>query len=198
MLSLGQDTRGQMMTLGAVVASLLLMAGLLYAMSVTPSTAERETVDQLNTKQHEERVSDFVQVGKETGAFRAAILSWDDSSGNWKGNPSSGYHTRLPSSYELQTPLESVFESQGIAYNIEIEYVTSGGGTSVRRLVYQGTPGPDAAYATTTVTLSDDDSLVGPSSGQTVSSSSSYFAPDASPDGNTYNTVRVVVIAWQT
>lgn len=188
--------RGQMMTLGAVVAGVVLLAGLVYAISVVPSTGDRATVERINANQHNDRVTDYIQAAKETSALRKAVLSWDASAGNWKGTPSGGSHTRLPSSYELSGPTQAVLVDNGYAYNIEIEYETAGGGTNIRRLVYQGTPGANAAVATTTVTLSDDESLVGPSSSETVSSASNYFAPDAS-SGNTYNSVRVIVIAWQ-
>jgi hypothetical protein len=191
------DIRGQVMTLGAVVAAVLLMTGLLYAISVSPSSGERDVVEQLNNKQNEERVSDFVAVADKTGALKHAILSWNDGVSNWVGTPGSGYHTRLPTSYELATPLDRIFATKGIAYNIEIEYTTSTGSTNIQRLVYQGTPGHHATVATTTYSLSDDTNLVGPSSGQTLKSASSYFAPDANPNSQRYNTVRVIIITWQ-
>jgi len=185
------------MTLAGIVAGVVLLTGLVYAMTIAPTAGDRETVERLNHNQDNDRVSDYLKVAEETGTLRRAILSWDASAGNWKGTPSGGEFTRLPSSYDLQAPTETVLADNGYGYNIEIEYQTTSGGTSIRRLVYQGTPGSNAAVASTTLTLSDDDSLVGSSSSENVSSTSNYFAPDVSSDGNTYNTVRVIVIAWR-
>lgn len=192
------DSRGQVFTLAAVIAALILMAGLLYAMSITPASGERETIDDLNKEQDHDLVADFLNVGMETGKISEAVLYWDRSEGDWVSAPSSGYYARTPSAHPLHAPLERLFVDEGVAFNIAVEYQTPSGDTDLQRMVYQGTPGPGAVYATSTIVLYDDDNLHGPDDSHTLENTPSYFAEDANPNSNRYNTIRVRIIAWRT
>jgi hypothetical protein len=186
--------RSIMYTLDGVFMALVLMSGLLVAMSHAPDGGDFDR--QLSEMQQESDAQDLIAISAEKGSLKDATLYWDDSAGEWVNANSRGEYVTVSSSHPLSEIL-SILEDRGFAYGIIVEYLSPSGALNQIEMVNQGTPGSRAVSVSQTVTLQDDTNLYGPDSSMTVSDSSSFFAPDAF-SGPTYNILTVHLVVWRT
>jgi hypothetical protein len=193
------ETRGQAFTLEAVVAAVVVMVSLLFALqvagvtSLSASTASGHLVDQ-----QESVAAGVLDTAAADGSIEPTLLFWDDGEGTF-------YRSEITEPFYAAGPptafgahLNETLTDRHVAYNVNL-YGTDRNGTVVRRaLVRNGRPSDDAVAATRTVTLYDDDRLLaanGTATGPTLANAS-FYVPDADPDGPLYNVVRVEVVAW--
>jgi hypothetical protein len=182
-----------MYAIDGLLMSLILMAALLLAFQMAPSQADiQEDISQQKTEQE---FSSLFDIALAEGDLKNSVLYWDDTSGEWGNANYNGHYTSPPPSHPLSSTI-SELEKRGYAYSISLEYLDSTGNTQQHTLVTQGTPTSDGVVQSRTVTINDGDTLTGPGSNPPVSSSSSYFAPDAFPESDTYNIIRIVIIYW--
>jgi hypothetical protein len=194
-------TRAQAFTLEAVIASLIMLGSLLFALQAAgvtalgPSTASPQVSNQLS--------------GVATGTLDAAVANGTlvPTLRYWSGGP-SGFHGAPTDEqyYVSESPptafgalLDRRLAARNVVYNVAVHYVATDGSIQERRLVRYGDPSDDAVRAATTVTLHDNDSLLaadGTPRNATLGNSS-FYAPDAAPDSHVYNVVRVEVVAWR-
>lgn len=187
--------RSMAYTMDAVLFSLVLLAGLSLAF-VQISDGGEDISDQLSEQQLESDLESLVEIGQTSGALQRSTVYWDDSEGTWVGLSSKNSYSGIPNSH----PLDGTFmplERRNIEIGLTVEYVTSSGFTNQIRSVHPGSPSAQAVVHSETVVIKDDTNLAGPDSSMTVSDSSSFFAPDAYPNSDTYNTLTVYVIVWQ-
>jgi hypothetical protein len=195
--SLHHDQRGQQLTLSALLAGLILLSSLVTAMTLTPATGTREAAADLNQRQLQQDVQDILQIAQTRGTLKDTVTYWDTSDGDWANNPTgSSYYVQAPSGHPMHDALSNVLVENGYGYYITLVYKKSGGGTEMKRHLYQGAPGNHAVVAETKVVLQDSDNLHGPDSSETVSSASNFYAPDAFSGSTKYNVIRVRLIAW--
>jgi hypothetical protein len=188
-----EDTRAVFHTLDAIATVAILIAALVAAYQLVGASGGGQ-VDSVSNQQQQVRAADALEASESTGALKNATLYWDDSAGAWANGDS--YYTEFPSGHPLQPAFSAFFSGTGVKYGITIQYLKADEGTENQRLFYQGTPGPAAVVAETTLRLNDTDELVGPSSGTTLENSSSFYAPDAFPDQSQYNLVTVQIVLW--
>ena len=188
--------RGQAHTLEAFTAALLLVGSVVFALQVTAVTPLTASTSSQHIENQQVQVArGLLDSATENGSLREAVLDWNDSAGSFANTGDRGYYIRPDrASNTFGAMLDRTFLDRGVALNVNVLYVTSGGDVRSRRMVYLGTPSDHAVTASRAVSLYDDDQLDdGPT---TLNDSSSYFAPDVA-DGSVYNVVRVEVVVWR-
>jgi len=188
--------RGQAHTLEAFTAALLLVGSIVFALQVTAVTPLTASTSSQHIENQQVQVArGLLDSAVENASLRAALLDWNDSAGAFVNTSDRGYYVRAgQANNTFGDMLDRAFLDRGIAVNVNVLYVTTGGEVRSRRMVYLGTPSDHAVTASRPVTLYDDDELDGGPT--TLEGSSSYFVPDAG-EGSVYNVVRVEVTAWR-
>jgi hypothetical protein len=136
--------------------------------SLSASTSSGQTL-----QQGDATATVTLDAGRANGIIKPAVLDWDG------GEP----YTGVPPT-AFGTLLEETLGNQSFVYNVNFHYIDTTGTVERRAYVRNGVPSDDAARATRTVTLYDDE--VG----------GDFSMPDAYPDDPVYNVVRVEVVAW--
>lgn len=194
-------SRGQVHTLEAFTAALLIVSGVLFALqatAVTPLTAS--TSNQHIENQQQAAAADLLSTAAENGTLRPAVTFWAPSNREFVGASDQGFYSNGGPPNAFGNSLNETFGSLGspgkrVAYNVYVDYRRSDNSSRQQTMVYMGAPSDNAASATRTVALYDDTPLSGPADG-TVSSRN-FYAPDAAPDAALYNVVEVQIVVWQ-
>jgi hypothetical protein len=195
--SQGRD-RGITWTLDALAMGAIMIAAVLVAIQAAPIQETEAAAESFDEAQLRQDGRDILTAARETGRLRDAVLYWDDSAGTWAQAGGEQTYVTPPAGHPMKRLLRDLVQDDGISYNVEVQYRTVSGDYEDRLIVYQGTPGADAVVVESgSIQLQDDTNLVGPDSGETVSSSSSYFAPDAYPPSQKYNVLRVNIVLWR-
>ncbi|WP_449404304.1 DUF7288 family protein, partial [Halarchaeum acidiphilum] len=131
--------------------------------------------------------------------LRNAVLSSNRSGTGLRGpertHPNGYYVGSGNESVALFDRLNETFGGRGIAYNVRFVSLEPGDGRSYRKFVYQGDPTENAVTVSRTVTIYDDDHLVGPDGPTSTRVGSARFV-DAS-NSTVYNVVAVEVTVWR-
>jgi hypothetical protein len=203
--------RGQVHTLEAFTAALLVVSGVLFAMqatAVTPLTAS--TSNQHIENQHRAAASDVLATAAENGTLRPAITHWNPTEKAFVGATDRGFHENGGPPNAFGAALNDTFGNlstpgRRIAYNVYVRYRLPDNSTRRQPMVYMGAPSDNAASASRTVALTDDATLSGPSDETVCSPSANFYAPDAAPnatqcnvtDAALYNVMEVRIVVWQ-
>lgn len=198
--------RGQAHTLEAVVAALLMLTGLVFALqttAVTPLSAS--TASQHIENQQQTQAEGVLAATAEKDALEPAVLFWNESADSFH-NASRGYYVNGGPPNRFGTLLDRTFGDQSIALNVYVTYQRPDGTTIRQRMVYAGEPSDNAVRATRVVALYDGDHLYDPNGkggavrdpATTVNTTDNFYAPDVTPgSGGLYNLLRVEVIVWR-
>lgn len=204
------DGRAQAHTLEAVVAALLLLSGLTFALqttAVTPLSAS--TASQHIENQQQAQADGLLASAAQSGALRRAVLFWNDTAAGFYGTDERGYYSRGGPPNEFGRMLNQTFGDRGRAFNVYLSYVTEGGTLRHDRqvaMVYMGEPTDNSVSATWTVTLYDDDRLFKPAAGTsyatqptavTLNGTTTYPVPERSGVEGVYRVIRVEVVVWR-
>lgn len=203
------DTRGQTFTLEGLVAGLILLTALMFAMqsvAVTPGAPGADVEPDVR-----QQAMDMLDVAEQQGTLSEMVRYFDNDSNatTFSGaeNRNLGYGSDVPST-RFGDLVKWTFRDRGRVVNVLIEYrrvddpgnVSEDIGTRTERLIYQGAPPEAAAVATTTITLYSNQTLTGPDGdGITLAEASErgfYPIPNIDPDGPLHNVVHVRVIVW--
>lgn len=202
--------RGQAHTLEGIIAALLLLSSLVFALQVTAVTPlSASTSSQHIENQLEATAEGVLTTAAENGTLRPSILLVNSTSGYFYG---ANERERMYLNGGPPTPfgkrLNETFRDRGVAVNLNLRYVksTTGdyGGHSV---VHFGNPSENAATARTTVTLYDDDEFYRPTdhgpepTGETLKEAKTADDPgyvlSDSHDGPVYRVLIVEVVVWR-
>jgi len=196
----GRGERGQAHTLEGVVASLIMLSAVIFALEMTAVTPlSASTSSQHLENQQEATARGILASAAETGELDRALLFWNGSAERFWNTTRLGYYASNPPPNDFGAMLNRSFDSRGIAYNVVVSYEDDEGDRDSRRLIYQGRPSDNAVSAARSVILLDNDPLYdhgGVATGTNVSETGDYFAPDAS-SGSVYNVLRVEVVVWR-
>lgn len=195
-------TRAQVFTLEGVLAALVVLAGLAFALQtvvVTPTDggASAGTADG-------DRLESVLATSAESGAVKRAVLAWTGSSFDGTGAGTSYFVDNLPDN-GFGTALRDGLGTS-VVVNVVVHY-EGASGPGQQRLAYNGAPPEGAVRETVTVALYDADSIYDESGdpvGGTLASRPSGFlyvddqhTGSASAGGDLYAVVEVEVVAWQ-
>jgi hypothetical protein len=194
--------RGQAHTLEAVVAGLLLLSSIIFALQATAVTPLSASTSSQHIENQQRSVTNgILSAAAEEGALKSTVLYWNDStvSPGFHNTSNLGYYTNGPPNTTFGRMLARAFDDRSISYNVRIVFRESGGELRRRPLVDQGVPSDNAVVSGRTVTITDDDPLYSadeePIPGSNVSNASAFYMRDRG--ANTYQTVRVEVITWR-
>jgi hypothetical protein len=210
--------RGQAFTLEAIVAGVLLLTSLVFALQVTAVTPLSSSTSSQHIENQQQAVAEGVlATSSDAGDLKRMVLFWNDTEGQfWCGDAGDYYTSRRPDT-GFGERIEEAFGGRGVAYNVYITYETDTGETR-DRVIYRGEPSDNAVSATRQVTLYDSDTLTQPvdtdddgdrcddadegfasrtASTTTTISSNTFYADDTSTSSDVYNIVRVEVVAWR-
>lgn len=202
------DERGQTFTLEAVVAVVLLLAAVAFALqavSVSANTASPGDVERRG--QHAGLAGGVLDKGAADGSLQATLRYWDALAGAFHGTAEDEtFYVATAPPTEWGQSLADTFAARRVRYTVDLYYLTANDTRERQRLVESGTPGESAVTVSETVTLYDQTPLVaanGTATNVTLADVSgdanrTFYAPDARPEGPLYNVVRVEVTVWQT
>lgn len=192
--------RGQAHTLEAVVAALILLTSLVFALQLTAVTPlSASTSSQHIENQQRATASGLLSTAAETGALKEAVLYWNESAEQFHNSSSTegiGYVDSPPTNRFGQM-LERSFDQPGIAYNVRFDY--SYRNRSIE-YIYNGVPSDNAVTATYMITLTDGDYLYnadGSRANIQLRDATNYSSAIPDQGANVYNTIRVEVIVWR-
>jgi hypothetical protein len=191
------DTRGQAYTLEAIIAALLIVSSLTFALQVTAVTPlSASTSNQHIENQQRASANGVLTAAQESGALKEAVLYWNDTAESFYNTPQFNYYTNEHPDNEFGRILDRAFAGRGLAVNVELH---TPGQSSPQPMVYRGEPSDNAVTASRMITLYDEDTLTAPGHENTnLSSASSYdrAVPEQS-NSDVYNVVRVEVTVWR-
>lgn len=195
------DDRGQVFTLEAFVAALLILSSVAFALSVTAATPLSGSASSQHIEtQHTAHGGSLLGTAQATDLLRPTLLSWNDTAGAFHGASERGYHSTCSFDTAFGRLLRTQLEARGIACTVRLGYLTPTGELRYHRLAYLGEPTDTAVRVRTAVPLYDDDLLMNESGGQsntTLADAQSFYVPDAVTDDRLYNVVQVEVVLWR-
>ena len=189
--------RGQAYTLEAVIASLLLVSSLVFALQVTAVTPlSASTSNQHIENQQRASASGVLTAAEEAGALKEAVLFWNDSAEQYhNATGQRRYYTSDPPN-EFGNITARAFDGRGLAVNVLVYHNES---EEPSRMVYRGEPSDNAVSASRTVTIYNGSELAAPETSTTVENATSFdeVVPYDGTGGTVYNVVRVEVTVWR-
>ncbi|MFB6074431.1 MAG: hypothetical protein ABEJ89_05420 [Haloarculaceae archaeon] len=193
--------RGQAHTLEAIVAGLVLLSSLVFALQMTAVTPlSASTSSQHIENQQRAAASGVLAAAAENGTLRDAALYWNESAGRFHNVSRLGYYTdETPDGLALARMLDRTY-ADSVAFNVYLVYGLPDGGANRVRLIYRGVPSDNAVTAARNVVLTDNATLIAEDGTETtvpVSNSSTFYAPELHDGSPVYNVIRVEVVAWR-
>jgi len=199
-----RDGRGQAHSLEGVVAALLLLSSLVFALQSTAVTPLSASTSSQHIENQQASMADGVlSIAERDDELLTAVVYWDETNETWHGIGGGGYANdgEYPAGFVLGDLLTDSFSERGIAYNVRIQYRTAAGAERERRLAYRGVPSDNAITVSRVFTVYDDTPLAeqdGSEDTLTVSDpAANFYMPDATPSSGVYNTVRVELTVWR-
>jgi len=207
-----ETDRGQAHTLESVVAAIILLTAIAFALQVTIVTPLSASTSSQHIESQQRSVAQGVLANAaDSGALQEAVLYWNSTGGRFHNTPVQQFYTNDPPNNRFGNMLARAFSEEGIAYNVRVYYQTGNVSTRTeinqKLMISQGTPSDNAVSTTRTITLRDDDHLVdedGSLNETTVGETDNFYIKDGhtgasgAGDGNgLYNVVQVEVVAWR-
>lgn len=209
--------RGQAHTLEALVASILLLTSLVFALQVTAVTPlSASTSSQHIENQQQASVDGMLATAEREGLLKPAITYGNDAADGNNDGRFSFHETDTNALYYVNEDPHNLFgalldrtlDGRGLAYNVYVNYETASG-TANRRMVYQGDPSDNAVSAAYSVTLYDDDVLYEPdgdsedfdaaqaTTTELSAAGDDFYMRDISSGTSIFNVVQVEVVVWR-
>lgn len=191
--------RAQAHTLEGVVAGLVLLSGVAFALqatAVTPLTAS--TSNQHIENQQRAVASDLLAAAAENETLRPTLLYWDSENESFVGADTDGTYANGGPPTTFGNALNETFGADRIAFNVDVVTRTTAGDRSRTRLVSMGMASDNAVTATRPVPVYDDDPLAdGTGTVSEAAESGDFYADDADPDGPLFNVMEVRITVWR-
>lgn len=194
--------RGQIHTLEAVLAGLLIVGALLFASqatAVTPLSAS--TSNQHIENQQQTMAEDVLSIAARNGDLQEALLYWnasvaEDGHFAYVDRDHSTYSNIVGTDHPLNESFAKAFGQGEYAYNLDVRFVDADGDFDDIGVIAMGTPSDNAVTATRTVTLFIDDEVY---SGEPLDELGADFWATPHPDsaGLVYNAVEVKLTIWR-
>ena len=192
--------RGQAHTLEAVTAGLLLLSTVVFALQVTAVTPlTGSTSNQHIENQQAAMAEGVLDTAAANATLKPTLLAWNVTGERFHGATDDGFPNGGPPT-PFGATLDDTFRSRGVATDVTVSFLRPDERVVSIPLVDMGAPSDNAAVATTTVTLFDDDHVHdadGIPSGPRLDGTDAFYAADVSPDSPVYNVLRIEVVVWR-
>ncbi|MFC6614738.1 hypothetical protein ACFQAS_07175 [Halopenitus salinus] len=213
--STASGNRGQAHTLEAVAAAVILLSAVLFALQVTAVTPLSGSTSNQHIENQQRNVAEgLLEAEAENGSLEDMLLYYNTSSDADRFHGANGddgeYDGRLPTNTTFGTALQETFLERGIAVNVDLHYIRSGGERRSQPLINLGTPSDHSSTATWQITLRESDELVNSSGCPTeetvadvvAADGCTYFTTndiesDASGNSDVFNVIEVEVVVWR-
>ncbi|MFC7129799.1 DUF7288 family protein [Haloferax chudinovii] len=205
--------RAQAHALEALVAAMVLLASVTFALQVTAVTPLTASTSSQHIENQQAAVGDGVlTAAAETGALKRTVLFTHPENGSFYGIDARGYYVDGGPPTAFGAMLDESFSDRGIAFNVYLHYLRDREARRTTRLVYMGEPSDHAVSRTRLVTLTDDDALTEPGTSpggdpRAVETPKTLESVDAAADeeyfvqdgnaGPLYGVVDVEVVVWR-
>jgi hypothetical protein len=194
--------RGQAFTLEAIIASVVVLGALLFSLQVSGVTAlSASTASQPVIGQQGAITAGALDTAADEGSLKPTLLYWEETTAQFHRVPAAAnrpFYVVSPPT-EFGALLNRTLTDRTLAFNLAVLHLDTNGSLTRTPVVRQGQPSDEAARATRTVTLYDDDRLrfANRTRSNTTLSTASFYASDRYPDGPVYAVVRVEVVVWR-
>jgi len=188
--------RGQVHTLEAIVAGLLLTSSIVFALQMTAVTPlSASTSSQHIENQQQASASGVLATAARNDSLRRTVLYWNSTESEFHGASVNEFYTRrLPT--DLGRTLQRTFGDRGIAYNVYVTYYKSGR-LQKKPILYRGEPTDNAVAASRTVVITNDTRLVNEDGSHGHRVNNSNFYADKNGERALFDVVRVEVVVWR-
>ena len=201
------DERGQAFTLEGLIAAIVLLTAVLFALQavvITPTTGG--SVDRGVQAQVDQQLTDTMLVSAEDGNLSELVRHYSAENESWH-NETPGNESVYNSStfadeldFVIGDVLDEHFVNQsGKSYNVEFIYFDEGGENRTTKDVVRmgGARSDSAVTASYMVVLHEGQDLTAPDSDDvSIDDDHSYPIPNVSEDDEFYNIVEVRVTVW--
>ena len=120
--------RGQAYTLEAVVAAIVLLTAVAFALQVTIVTPLSASTSSQHIEGQQRAVAQGVLASAaEDGSLERAVLYWNETGERFHNTVGQGFYTDDPPDNEFGDKLEQAFTQEGIAYNVIVRYQAQNG-----------------------------------------------------------------------
>ena len=193
------DERGQAFSLEGIVAGLILLAAVGFALQVTavtplsPSTSSQHVENQLQSTGE----GMFDTTGT-NGALEEAVLYWNPDEEQFHGTGLAGFYRGETPENRFGDALEETF-GENIAYNVYVHYTNPvSGSVETQQMIEQGSPSDHAVSVSRAVPLFGSDRFVTEDGSRGAPlSDGGFYAPELDSGENLYTIVEVEVVAWR-
>lgn len=199
--------RGQAHTTEAVVASVLIILTLLFALQTTTVTPfSSTTTDKHLENQERETVGNAIEIAHSNGDLKQTLLNWNgsDTTNEEPGfagreNPNeSSYYTSMNADTAFINQLSKNIDTTQTAYNIDLTYYNSTNETETQRILRTGSPSDNVIAVRKPVVLHDTDTLTTDQSKELIDATGDqFYIDDLNSSTATYNYVEVEVVVWR-
>lgn len=202
------NERGQAYSLEAVVAGLLLISSLIFALQVTAVTPlSASTSNQHIENQHRASAAGALVAAEENvtandqSALKDALLYWNATGFEFHNSEQRGAYINDYPPNTFGDILDRSFGGRGLVINVRITCAEGCQGADPQPMVNRGAPSDHAGTVTRTVTLYEDDELLDengdPTGPELQNIEDQFYAPNIDPGSDVYNVVRVEVTVWR-
>lgn len=214
--------RGQVYTLEGIIAALVVMAGLLFALQATTATPQAAGIANPQAEQQDRAVVQGLLAVADDETLREAALFWDPDDDEFHCTPAgSTYYpapntsqtsdvagaTECPHSDDARAAwippndfgrLLDTHLGSGYSFNVYVSY-HDGDEFREERMVYQGQAGDGVVRGAASVAVMDGDRLYEANetrTSTTVGGGTDFYAPDDTSE-DLYNVLYVEVEVWR-
>lgn len=202
------NERGQAYSLEAVVAGLLLISSLIFALQVTAVTPlSASTSNQHIENQHRSSAAGALVAAEENvtandqSALKDALLYWNKTGFEFHDGERRGAYINDYPDTPFGNIMDRSFGGRGLVVNVRVSCAEGCQGPDPRPMINRGAPSDHAGTVSRTVTLYDDDELLDengdPTDDELADVEDQFYAPNVDPDSDVYNVVRVEVTVWR-
>ena len=192
------DHRGQAYTLEAIIAGMLVISALIFALQVTAVTPlSASTSSQHIENQQKATASGVLSAAHEDEILMDGLLYWNNTAASYHEAERMTYYSNNYPDNEFGALLHRSFAGRGLAVNVAL-YPEDGGRPLY--MVYRGTPSDNAVTASQSVTIYSDDNLTAPGFENVTVEEADTFTnhiPGSEGSGSVHNVVRVEVTVWR-
>lgn len=192
------DDRGQVFTLEAFVAALVVLAAVVFALQITSATPLSASASSQHVENQEAALaSSLLETAIANGSLETTLLHWNEQNASFEGASPKGYYQTCSFDTTFGRMLARTFEDRGMTCNVNVRYVGGDAQVHTLRVVHVGEPTDTAVRRTILVSLYDDDRLTPSNRRLSNTTASSFYAySDASPS-DLHQVVQVEVVVWR-